>query len=408
MQHLSKSIAVFKYPAFAAICLAVFILNTGWGMIIPILPVYSVDLGASAALIGAMFTSFAISRAILQAPGGIISDLYGDKRTLETALLLYAVPTFLFTISNNPFHFIAFRFLEGLAEGFALPALFSIINREIGQQERGQAMGTFTAVASVGLIASPALGGLMVKYFGIKSPFYIATVASLISALIVHYAVTAPQQTAKGQVKSAFRDLENQMRSYFSWQKSPVLLGIACVLFFGQFAYGVIEPVLPVYGYQVLKVDISKMTLLFSINFALFTLVQPFAGGLADRIGSKRQIFLSTLLMACTMAALALPKDFPLFLLVFSIESIAAASLIPAGRKLVGDMYSGEDSGKAFGFLGSISDVGLILGPLASSLIPFGPQLVFLVTGGVGIICLLGFLFILGFARSSLDEQKGE
>ena len=69
--------------AFRVLLLSVFMAMIGLGIISPIIPNFASDLGASGIYIGLIYSSFSLSRAILQTPVGRMADTYSKKRGLS-------------------------------------------------------------------------------------------------------------------------------------------------------------------------------------------------------------------------------------------------------------------------------------------------------------------------------------
>ncbi len=90
-----------RTATLATLFLAVFIALLGLGIVIPLLPVYADNLGASGIMIGLMVAGFSISRGVLQPFVGGWSDRHGRKRFLVSGLLIYSVVGFSFTLATS-------------------------------------------------------------------------------------------------------------------------------------------------------------------------------------------------------------------------------------------------------------------------------------------------------------------
>jgi DHA1 family multidrug resistance protein-like MFS transporter len=83
--------------AFRVLLLCVFMAMVGLGIISPIIPNYASDLGASGIYIGLIYSSFSLSRAILQTPVGRLSDTVSKKKIIITGLVVYTLVSIAYT-----------------------------------------------------------------------------------------------------------------------------------------------------------------------------------------------------------------------------------------------------------------------------------------------------------------------
>jgi MFS family permease len=122
MNAWSEKVVVLKQPATLAVALTTFTVNISGGVILPVLPLLASERGASPVLVGAIFSSNGIGRAVAQLPAGWLSDRIGDRRVLLLSIPLLAVLTLLYAVSPSPTVFVGIAFTMGLVEGFVLPA----------------------------------------------------------------------------------------------------------------------------------------------------------------------------------------------------------------------------------------------------------------------------------------------
>jgi MFS family permease len=59
--------------------LAIFVSMLGVGMVVPFLPIYASEMGATGVMLGVIFSAFSAARSLLMPYVGILSDRYGRK-----------------------------------------------------------------------------------------------------------------------------------------------------------------------------------------------------------------------------------------------------------------------------------------------------------------------------------------
>jgi MFS family permease len=176
---------MFRYPDLGLICLGVFIMLLGVGAIVPVRAIYARDLGATAAELGLMASSFLLGTFMFQLPGGWVSDKWGRKPLLVFGIAIAGIVSFAFLLWDNPWYFIALRFVEGAAGGAIQPASNAYVMDSVPAKERGAAFGWLGSAFSAGFMLGPAAGGIMVDTMGYASPFIFGGVTSLITAVFL-------------------------------------------------------------------------------------------------------------------------------------------------------------------------------------------------------------------------------
>ena len=106
---------------FATLLFSVFANVTGVGIVVPLLPIYAHELGASGFYVGLIFGSFSLSRTLCMPYFGRLSDRKGRKPFIMPGLMGYAVISIAFIFSNNVTTLIIIRFFHGVASAMLMP-----------------------------------------------------------------------------------------------------------------------------------------------------------------------------------------------------------------------------------------------------------------------------------------------
>ena len=101
--------------ALYGIVAAVFVSGTGIGSILPILPLYLRERGASYSLVGVIVAASLIAQAIGQWPAGWLADRFGRRETMVAGLLVAAATSLVFVLPLSIGWLVTLRFLQGLA-----------------------------------------------------------------------------------------------------------------------------------------------------------------------------------------------------------------------------------------------------------------------------------------------------
>jgi EmrB/QacA subfamily drug resistance transporter len=104
---------------------------------------------------------------------GKISDLYGRKLVLQTAVVVFVAASALAGLSQSMMQLIATRALQGLGGGGLMVLVMAVIADLIPPRERGKYNGLFGAVFGLASIIGPLLGGFFTEQLSWRWIFYI-------------------------------------------------------------------------------------------------------------------------------------------------------------------------------------------------------------------------------------------
>ena len=159
--------------AFAIIFLTVFIDLLGFGLIVPILPNYAKELGASNAQFGLIVAVFSLLNFIFTPFLGAYSDRIGRKPIILVSVLLNMIGYIIFAHSVGLPIFIFSRVLNGIGSS-NISAAQAYIADISSPENRTKMMGMIGAAFGLGFIFGPLFGGILKASFGIEGVGYAA------------------------------------------------------------------------------------------------------------------------------------------------------------------------------------------------------------------------------------------
>ncbi|ABL71125.1 MFS transporter [Paracoccus denitrificans] len=155
--------------------------SAGLGMILPLLPFYASEFGATPLTIGLLLASFSLCELLAAPILGKASDLFGRKRLLVASQIGTCASFLLLALAPNLAVVFAARILGGLSAGNISIATAYVSDRTAPHKRR-QAIGFVSAAMGVGTMVGPALAGVLAP-MGLAVPFGVAAVVSLASIL---------------------------------------------------------------------------------------------------------------------------------------------------------------------------------------------------------------------------------
>jgi EmrB/QacA subfamily drug resistance transporter len=113
--------------------------------------------------------------------GGSLGDRLGRRRVFMAGLAGFGATSALCAIAPTPELLVAMRAIQGIAGALLVPSSLALITSVFGPDERGMAIGTWTAWTGVAFVAGPLGGGALIEFaswrwiFAINVPFVLAT-----------------------------------------------------------------------------------------------------------------------------------------------------------------------------------------------------------------------------------------
>ena len=153
------------------------------------LPAIQRDLGGGLALQQWVVDAYLLTLGALILVGGSLGDLFGGKRIFALGVTAFGVTSILCAVSTSGAGLIVARGLQGVSGALLTPAALATITANFAGEERGAAIGTWTAWTGISFVIGPLVGGWLVSVaswrsiFLINPPFTIATLALIWIAL---------------------------------------------------------------------------------------------------------------------------------------------------------------------------------------------------------------------------------
>ncbi|MDU4910052.1 MFS transporter [Clostridium baratii] len=165
--------------------ISVFLCGIGFSIITPVVPFlvqsYTSNAGEQALVVTLLTSVYAVC-VFFAAPGlGALSDKYGRRPLLLLCLLGSAIGYLIFGVGGALWVLFVGRIIEGITGG-SISTIFAYFADIIPREQRTKYFGWVSAVAGVGTIIGPTLGGLLAK-FGYSVPMYFGAIVTLINVV---------------------------------------------------------------------------------------------------------------------------------------------------------------------------------------------------------------------------------
>ena len=192
---MTETVASRRRLIFGALLLVLFIASLDQTIVSPALPTIVGDLGGLQHL-SWVVTAYLLASTVVGPLYGKLGDLYGRKRVLQVALVLFLVGSALCGLAQTMPELIAFRAVQGLGGGGLMVVAMAVVGDLVAPRDRGRYQGLFGAVFGVSTVAGPLLGGFFVDNLSWRWIFYINLPLGALALAVISSAFR-PQATTE-------------------------------------------------------------------------------------------------------------------------------------------------------------------------------------------------------------------
>lgn len=367
---LPRDVLVLGVIAF---CVAV-----GFGVLIPVLPVFARSFGVSNFEVGAVVSAFALMRLCSSPFCGRMINRLGERTILATGIFIVAITSALAGISQSYLQLLIVRGLGGLGSAMFTVSAMTLLLRSVAPGIRGRAAGFYQGGFLIGGMAGPAVGGLLAA-ISLTAPFFFyagtLAVAGIVGLLLLGRSDRTSldeQQAPRVPFRTVLRDPRYQAACFTNLAQ-------------GWTSFGVRTSLVPVLVVEVLHREASWTGVAFACASVVQTIAVGPAGRFVDTVGRRPAMIGGGLLAGLAMLGVPFAGIWVLIVLL-CLYGVAAAFLGTAPAAAVGDAAGGR-GGTAVAVFSMCADVGAIVGPLVAGLL--ADQVSYSVAFGVGAVLIL-------------------
>ena len=365
---------------FGVLLAVVFLDMLGLGFIIPILPVYATELGATGLWVGIIFAGHSFTRLIVLPAIGKSSDKYGKKKPfIAVGMFLYILLALGYVRASCLYELVLIRLLQGIASAMIFPMAMAYVGEISPQGKEGSYMGKFNFSVYVGMGCGPLLGGMLKDYLGIAAVFYTMAILSTISLILVVFLL--PEQ----KVTSYYRG--GKVVSYKGLLSYKPVQGIMIYRIVNALIGGCTLSFLPLLAAKM-GVSAFHTGILLSTNAILAGILQRPFGRIADRQSKLFLIVIGSLLGSFSMFSMPLSSNYFALLLLGIIMGVGSAMSMPAASAIAARIGKEEGIGSIMGLFTMAMSIGLIVSPVISGTVMdfLNINVVFYVMGTISVL----------------------
>ncbi|MBC1219887.1 MFS transporter [Nostoc sp. UCD121] len=326
--------------------------------LLPTLPLYIDDVGASKQEIGIVMGSFAIGLLLFRPMLGRLADERGRKIVLLIGTIVAAIAPFGYLATQSIGLLILVRIFHGISVAAFTTGYSALIADLAPAETRGEIIGYMTLGTPLGLAIGPALGGYLEATSDYGILFLVSAELGFFALLVIVQVMNPPVQT---QEQTEAEDVYDGLRLRNYWQilSSPQVKVPTLVMLLVGLSIGAVHTFVSLF-LKSSQVDFNGGLFFTAAAISSFS-IRIFAGKASDRFG--RGLFITFGIFCYVLALILLWQAYSpmVFLLAAIAEGAGGGTLISMMIVMMADRSLPEERGQIFALCIAGLDLGIAI-----------------------------------------------
>ncbi|MFC4319991.1 MFS transporter [Litchfieldia salsa] len=332
-----------------------FLVMVGFGIIIPVMPFYAEQIGASPTQLGLLMAVYSLMQLIFAPMWGRISDRIGRRPIIMVGIFGLALSFFLMAFSSTLWMLFAARIVGGFFSSANMPTVMAYVADVTSEEDRGKGMGIIGASVGLGFIFGPAIGGIF-SQGSLQTPFLLAGTSALLTFFIVMLflkeSLTLEQRSSQSKKRvSLLKGLQGPVSTLYILQ---LFVSLSLSGLEATFAY---------FAFERANLGSVELGYIFMIMGFAGALVQGgLVGRLTKKYGEGKVIQLGIIISMIGFSLILLTDSFITAAIYLTIFGVGNGFIRPSVSSLL-TKRSTTGHGSTTGLLSSFDSLGRIIGP---------------------------------------------
>lgn len=309
------------------------------------------DLHLSTSTLGVVASAFFFSYALMQIPGGWLTDKFGTYRTIIAAIAMWSVFTILTGFAWSLVSLIVIRILFGIGEGTYPSASLKQISEAMPYKKRASATSATISSNYVGAAVAPVIIAPIIATTGWRTSFHLMGLIGIVFIIVYALVLRPKKQAARAVSKTSGQSVKKHipwkqvLSNGVLWQFFLIVFGLSSV------TKG-LDSWMPTYLLATRHINLAGISWLVPLPSLAAGVGSLIAGYVMVRFfKGKEKLFigvtslLATLLMFGMYKSVALPAVITFEILTYFCKSLAFAGTFALFAELVSKGAYGSSIG---------------------------------------------------------------
>ncbi|MDQ6598311.1 MFS transporter [Bacillus salipaludis] len=328
-----------------------FLVMIGFGIIIPVLPFYAEQIGASPTELGLLMAVYSFMQLIFAPIWGRVSDRIGRKPVMMIGIAGLGISFLIQGLSTQLWMLFAARIIGGILSSANMPTAMAYVADITTEENRGKGMGIIGAATGLGFVFGPAVGGIFSK-ISLGLPFLLASASSFITLILVFLLLKESSEKKSVEKRPSLLEAFNGPTSILFVMQLLISLSLSGLE--ATFAY---------FAAKKAGIDTVELGYVFMImGFASAIIQGGLVGRLTKKYGERMVIQGGIIVSAIGFGLILLVNSFLTAAVYLTIFGIGNGVIRPSVSALL-TKTSTAGHGSSTGLLSSFDSLGRIIGP---------------------------------------------
>ncbi|MEK5058982.1 MFS transporter [Paenibacillus sp. FSL H7-0326] len=347
--------------AILLLMLNIFIVFTGIGLVVPVMPTFMKELSMTGSIVGLLVAAFSMTQFLFSPLAGRMSDALGRKKIIIIGMIIFAISELMFGMSNTALFLFLARFLGGIGAALIMPAVMAYTADVTSGEERAKGMGYINAAITTGFIIGPGIGGFLAEY-GVRVPFYAAAAAGVVAAVITLLVLPESKLSTESEeevVKLPSQSLFTQLRYSY---REPYFLALI-IVFVASFGLANYETVFSLFVDEKFGFTTRDIAIIITFGSIAGAVVQvTIFSWILNKFGEKNVVAVCLFAAGLFIILTLFVHNYWLILVVTFIVFLSMDILRPTLSTQMSKMAM-EQQGYIAGLNSAFTSMGNVLGP---------------------------------------------
>lgn len=327
-------------------------------LLIPILALYTSELGASIGTVGLVIGLYSITNTPANILFGRLIDRIGYRWPLVGGLLGSALSMFLYTVSRFPIHLAMVRIIHGITGAPIGPATMSVFADYGSETRQGRAMGVYGMALASATLVGYGVSGVLASRLGYRAVFFLGSLILVLGALLSLLLPAGRRRSRLSGEKTALDGGFSRLKKLLGRRGLMVAYG---AIFAQYFTFGGLVTLLPLHV-KNLGMETFHVGMLLAAFAVMFIVFQFPAGAYSDRTGRLRPIVFSLGMAIISLLVLPSLSTFTWLALALAVYGAAYGILFPSISAMVVEHTTSQEHGMATGAFHALLTAGVAIG----------------------------------------------
>jgi len=350
-----------KRGVSAVLFTSVLVDTVGFGIVIPVLPFYATEFGATPFEVTVLFAAFSAMQMVATPVWGRFSDRHGRRPLFIAGLFASALSHLVFGLATSLWLLFVSRIAAGAAGG-TISIAHAYIADTTTAEDRAHHMGLVGAAAGLGFMLGPALGGF-VSHWDLSYPGYVAAALAAGNAISAYFLL--PESRSREVAERGSHGEAATTRGLFRTLTRPPISLMMGVYFLSISSFTGMTALLALFLEDRFALDAGDVGLVFTLAGGATVVMRGlFLGVLVRRHGEKAVVRMGAGALFLALAILPLLPNAWWMLLDVPLFAFGAGALFPTLATLVSFATDEHSQGAVLGGSQVVGGLGRVTGPL--------------------------------------------